>query len=156
MKTSFLFLAVMFAFPLFASAQDSTTNAKLDTVIRYQKEMSQQQGQIYNEVVRYKEPLANKNYGIELNPAYLLVSSSQSYFVLSGGFSFFDVDRHAEIACPIFYQSGTPKNTHNLTLWNQDLIYRRFLGSIRMVFISPEDYAIHILEEKNPAFPIWE
>lgn len=128
MKTQFLISFMVFTIPLVASAQDSTANAKLDTVIRYQKEMSKQEGEIYNEVVRYKDPLENKRFGIEFNPAYFLVSSSQSYLVLSGGFSLFDIDRHAEITCPIFFQSGTPKKEHDLTLWNQDLIYRRFLG----------------------------
>ena len=128
MKVIFLFSLIVFAAPVIVAAQDSTANAKLDTVIQYQKKMSQQQGEIYNETVRYKEPLANKSFGIELNPAYLLVSASRSYFVLSGGFSFFDIDRHAEIACPIFYQSGTPNKSYELTLWNQDIIYRRFLG----------------------------
>lgn len=94
MKTLFLVSLAFFVSPLLVAAQDSTTNAKLDTVIRYQKEMARQQGRIYDEVVRYKEPLANKNFGIEFNPAYLLVSSSHSYTVLSGGVSFFGIDRH--------------------------------------------------------------
>lgn len=128
MKTLFLFSLTFFVSPLFVAAQDSTTNAKLDTVIRYQKEMARQQGRIYNEVVSYKEPLANKNFGVEFNPAYLLLSSAESYTVLSGGVSFFGIERHAEVACPFFFQSGTAKMTHQLTLYNQDLIYRRFLG----------------------------
>jgi hypothetical protein len=92
--------------------------------------MLSQQDKIYDEVARYKEPLENKKYGIEFNPAYLLVSSSHSYMVLSGGFSFFNADRHAEIACPIFYQNGMSENSgnHELTIWNQDVVYRKFLG----------------------------
>lgn len=35
MKTLFLFSLTFFVSPLFVAAQDSTTNAKLDTVIRY-------------------------------------------------------------------------------------------------------------------------
>ena len=108
-------------------AQDSTSNAKLDSVLLYQKRMSGQQERIYNEVVRYKEPLENKKAGIEINPAYFLVSSAHSYLVLSGGLSFFDVDRNAEIAFPIFYQNGR-SGGGQLTLWNQDFLYRRFLG----------------------------
>jgi hypothetical protein len=113
-----------------ATAQDSTSNAKLDSVLLYQKKMSEQQNKIYDEVVRYKEPLADKKFGIEFNPAYLLVSTSRSYLVLSAGVSLFEVDRNAEIAMPIFYQSGVDKNSGNydLTLWNQDIVYRRFLG----------------------------
>ena len=155
MKILLLFLLIMFVTPLIAAAQDSTANAKLDTVIRYQKEMSRQQGEIYNEVVRYKEPLANKRFGVELNPTYLLVSASKDYFVLSGGFSFFDIDRHAEIACPIFYQSGTPDKSHDLTLWTQDLIYRRFLGQHQDGFyISGGLRYTHIRGEWSPGFSI--
>ncbi len=111
-------------------AQDSTSNAKIDSILIYQKKMSSQQDKIFNEVVQYKEPLENKIFGVEFNPAYLLVSASRSYVVLSGGFSFFSIDRKAEIACPFFYQSGTSEESggHTLTLWNQDIIYRRFLG----------------------------
>jgi hypothetical protein len=113
-----------------ALAQDSTNNAKLDSVLLYQKRMSEQQEKIYDEVVEGKEPLSNKKFGIELNPAYLLVSASRSYMVLSGAVSLFDVDRNAEIAFPIFYQSGVDKESgsYDLTLWNQDFLYRRFLG----------------------------
>ena len=50
--------------------------------------------------------------------------------VISAGISFFSIDRNAEIACPIFYQSGSSEKTggHSVTLWNQDIRYRRFLG----------------------------
>ena len=121
---------LVFLYSVVLIAQDSTNNAKLDTVLLFQKKMSSQQDKIYDEVVRYKEPLENRNYGIEFNPAYFLVSNSRSYLVLSGGFSFFNAERHAEIACPFFYQSGTDENsgTHELTLWNQDIVYRKFLG----------------------------
>jgi hypothetical protein len=130
MKAIIYYTVMLFILSFAANAQDSTSNAKIDTVLLYQKKALDQQETIYNEVVRYKEPLENKKYGIELNPAYFLVSSSRSYLVLSGGLSFFSVDRNAEIACPIFYQSGSDKQSggHEVTLWNQDIIYRRFLG----------------------------
>ena len=113
-----------------AAAQDTTAHAKLDTVIQYQKKISDRQEKIYDEVVRYSEPLENKRYGIELNPAYFLTSASHSYVVLTGGFSMFDIDRGAEIAFPFFFQSGADKksSSRTLTLWNQDIMYRRFLG----------------------------
>jgi len=156
MKTLFLILFALLISPLVVEAQDSTANAKLDTVIRYQKDMSQQQAAIYNEVVRYKEPLENKRFGIEFNPAYFLTSTSQSYLVLSGGVSFFDIDRHAEVACPIFFQSGTPKNAHDLTLYNQDLIYRRFLGQHQDGFyISGGFRYTYIRGEHYNGYSIW-
>lgn len=129
MKTFALILCILCCAGI-AAAQDTTAHAKLDTVIQYQKQISGQQEKIYDEVVRYKEPLENKRYGIELNPAYFLVSTSRSYVVLTGGFSLFDVDRNAEIAFPFFYQNGAAKNSpgRTVTLWNQDIMYRRFLG----------------------------
>jgi hypothetical protein len=120
--------------------------------------MSAEQEKIYDEVVRYKEPLANKRFGIEFNPAYFLVSNSQSYLILSGGFSFFDVDRHAEVACPIFFQSGTSKNIsgRDLTLWNQDVIYRRFLGQHQDGFyISGGVRYTHIKGELENGFSVF-
>ena len=130
MKTLWSCCIALTLLPCALWGQDSTTNAKLDTVIMYQKQMSNQQQKIYEEAVAYKEPLKDKRFGIELNPAYILLASARSYLVLSGGFSFFDADRHAELACPFFYQSGTSNTSggYQLTLWNQDLMYRRFLG----------------------------
>ncbi|HLP16219.1 MAG TPA: hypothetical protein VK470_08180, partial [Bacteroidota bacterium] len=47
-----------------------------------------------------------------------------------GGLSLFAIDRHAEIAMPTFFQSGAPdiSDGTDLKLFNQDLIYRKFLG----------------------------
>ena len=130
MKIIWCCCAILFILSGIAKGQDSTRNAKIDTLLLYQKKMSIEQEKIYDEIVRYKEPLANKKYGIEIDPAYLLASSARSYFVLTGGFSFFDVDRHAEIACPFFYQRGTIDNSGSskFTAWDQDLLYRNFLG----------------------------
>lgn len=147
-------LLVLFC-PIFVAAQDSTGNAKLDTVIQYQRQISREEAEIYNEVVRYKEPLADKKFGVELNPAYLLSSLANSYFVLSGGFSLFDVDRHAEIACPIFFQSGTSKNEHQLTLWNQDIQYRRFLGQHQDGFYISGGLRFTHIRGESSDFYLW-
>lgn len=111
-------------------AQDSTSSAKIDSLLILQKMLVEQQGKIYDEVVRYNEPLEGKSIGIEFNPAYFLSGISKSYTVLSGGISFFAIDRNAEIACPFFYQNGTTdkSNTSELLLWNHDVLYRKFLG----------------------------
>ncbi|MEI7812191.1 MAG: hypothetical protein WCJ01_07170 [Ignavibacteria bacterium] len=124
--------ALLFAILLAAStrAQDTTTvNARLDTVIQYQKQMQYQQEKIYNETARYKDPLKNKKYGFELNPALLLISVTNNYFAVSGGFSLFDVDRNAEIAFPFYIQNGEGGGSDKrLFVWDQDIVYRRFLG----------------------------
>ncbi len=119
-----------------ASAQDTTTNAKIDTVLIYQRAMMEMQNKIYQEV-HYVSPLVNKSAGIELNIARLLYSSSQDYFTLSGTFSLFAVSRSGEIAFPFFYQTGKSTKTESftgnkydvpLTLLNLDATYRLFLG----------------------------
>ena len=154
MKIIFYSCAMLTILSFAANAQDSTSNAKLDSVLYYQKKMSNQQEQIYNEVVRYKEPLENKKAGVEINPAYMLVSSARSYFVLSGGLSFFDIDRNAEIALPIFYQNGK-SGGGQLTLWNQDLVYRRFLGQHQDGFYLKGGFRYtHIKGESSDGFSL--
>ena len=119
-----------------AVGQDSTSAAKIDTILLYQRAMMEAQQKIYNEI-HYVEPLANKTAGIELNLARLLYSSGQDYLTVSGTFSLFNVSRSAELAFPVFYQHGTKKNTDSfnntsyetpLTLLNLDATYRQFLG----------------------------
>ncbi len=118
------------------SAQDTTTAAKIDTVLLNQKAMMEMQQKIYTEV-QYVPPLANKWAGIELNLARLLVSSGQDYLTVSGTVSFFAITRSGEIAFPFFYQSGSRTKTETfsstkyevpLTLLNLDATYRHFLG----------------------------
>ncbi len=105
------------------SALDSTVNAKVDSILKYQKRMSEQQDSIYNEVVATKEPLANKTFGIELNPAYLVIGMANDHTNFSAGFSLFNVDRRAEIAFPVWYLDEDGSSTLNV-----DVHYRRFLG----------------------------
>lgn len=113
--------------PLIAAAQDTTANEKIDSIFILQKKLLDLQQRTYSEV--YREPLANKNFGIEFDPAYLLYASTGDFLVLSGGVSLFSVDRSAEIAFPIYYQNGTRKtDSHPLTFVNLDATYRRFLG----------------------------
>lgn len=97
------------------------TEAKIDTVISLQKQMIQKQNEMYEEVAL--EPLAGKNYGIELNPARLLAASADETFSLAGGFSLFNVSRKAEIAFPVLIQSG-----HGDRYYEVEAHYRRFLG----------------------------
>jgi hypothetical protein len=121
------FMALFVLLPLITEAQDTTSNSKIDTILSNSKKILDLQQKTYNEVAQ--EPLANKHFGIELNPASLLVASANNFLLLSGGFSLFAVDRHAEIAFPFFYQSGAgKKENYHLTLLTLDAAYRRFLG----------------------------
>ena len=137
MKTlAFLILTLIIGlFP--AVAQDTSSAARMDTMLIYQRALMEMQQKIYEEV-HYQEPLAGKTAGIELNIARLLVSTGQDYFTLSGTFSLFNVSRSAELAFPVFYQHGTKSNKESfsnnsydvpLTLLNLDATYRQFLGS---------------------------
>jgi hypothetical protein len=127
MKPATILLALLVLLPLITEAQDTTSNSKIDTILSNSKKMLDLQQRTYNEIAQ--EPLVNKHFGIEFNPASLLVESTDNFLVLSGGFSLFAVDRSAEIAFPFFYQDGTAKkDNYSLTLLNFDAAYRRFLG----------------------------
>jgi hypothetical protein len=107
--------------PFLSSAQERTRDkpsdsVKLDSILTLQKKM-------YSE--SRNMPLADKNFGIELNIfRVLLIDRAVS---LSGGFSLFGVNRHAEIAFPIYYSNPEdPKDLKELTI---DCHYRYFLGN---------------------------
>lgn len=105
-----------------ASAQDTSSYMKLDSMSTNQDAHTK---------VLPAEPLANKTFGIEFNAVRLLLGWTTSeigkYTHLSGGVSFFAVDRHAEIAIPLLYQFGTLDNIPYKIL-NIDAAYRRFIG----------------------------
>jgi hypothetical protein len=127
MKSAMILMLTFVLLPLITKAQDTTSNSKIDTILSNSKKILDLQQKTYNEVAQ--EPLANKHFGIELSPASLLVASANDILLLSGGFSLFAVDRHAEIAFPFFYQSGAgKKENYPLTLLTLDAAYRRFLG----------------------------
>lgn len=106
-------------------AQETSQGAKLDTLVEGQKKIIGKLDKIHREV-EYVDPIANKSFGIEFNPAYLLLASADDQLVLSGGFSLFKADRGAEIAFPIFFRDSNKEN--GLTTFTIDSHYRRFLG----------------------------
>ncbi len=134
------FFARAFCILLFGSslvvAQDTTANAKIDTMLIYQRAMMEMQKKTLEEV-QYDEPLKDKILGIELDPAYMLLSSAGDYFTLPATISFFNVSRKAELAFPIFYRGGTSHVDGGasgggydvpLTLLNIDATWRQFIG----------------------------
>ncbi len=72
-----------------------------------------------------RNPLENKNYGIEINPIWLLASIPGSHLIIDGGFSLFNVDRKAEVTFQTEYKSDKESQ---FILWNQDLVYRHYGG----------------------------
>jgi len=129
-------IIVSLVLPFLVSAQDSTTSAKIDTMLIYQRAMMEMQKKTLEEV-QYDEPLAHKWAGIELDLAYLLFSSAGDYLTVPATFSLFNVNRSAEVAFPIFYQHGAKHENGGsasggydvpLTLFNLDATYRQFIG----------------------------
>jgi hypothetical protein len=119
-----------------AVGQDSTANAKIDTMLIYQRAMMDMQKKTLD-AVQYDEPLADKTMGIELDPAYILYSSAGDYLTIPGTISFFNVSRRAELAFPFFYKNGTSHGNNGasgsnydipLTLLNIDATWRQFIG----------------------------
>jgi len=107
-------------------AQEPSQGAKLDTLVEGQKKIITKLDKIYQEV-EYVEPLADKTFGLEFNPAYLLLASADDQVVISSGFSLFKANRHAEIAFPVFFRDSNKEND-NITTLTIDGHYRRFLG----------------------------
>jgi len=71
---------------------------------------------------KYKSnPLAHRNYGIEINPLGLFDNS------FSSSFSFFNLNRDVEIIVPIHYSK--PDDPNELTQFTLDCHYRQFLGN---------------------------
>jgi hypothetical protein len=107
-------------------AQDKTkdtlsVSSKIDSIYILQKKM-------YNETKN--APLTNKQFGIEFNIVRLLLI--EKAVSLSGGFSLFGVNRHAEIAFPLYYSN--PENPKDLKEWTIDCHYRYFLGNTQNGF----------------------
>jgi hypothetical protein len=98
-----------------------SVNAKIDSIYQLQKK-------IYAEIKN--QPLINKKVGIEFNFVRLLLI--EDAFTLSGGLSFFSVNRQAEIAFPIYYCN--PKDPKDLKEWTIDCHYRYFLGNTQNGF----------------------
>lgn len=94
-------------------AQD---NAKLDSILTLQKQMN---AQISN------SPLANKKFGVELNLFRFLTLDDA--FTMSGTVSFFNWDRNAEIAFPMYLQIANDLD-YEVNSFTLDGHYRYFLG----------------------------
>jgi hypothetical protein len=98
--------------------------------------------------IQLKDPLENKNYGIEINPLWLLAGIPfSSYLVIDGGLSLFNLDRKAEITFQIDYRSDKESPSKLSYL---DLIYRRFVGEYQGGFyVSGGIRYMYIHEKKN-------
>lgn len=114
----------MLAWPILLAAQNRdtiSTSAKIDSIYTLQKQMY---------VESKSEPLSNKKYGFEINVLRLLLIDKAA--TVSGSFSLFNVDRHAEISFPFYFQK--PENKDDLSEFTLDGHYRYFLGSAQNGF----------------------
>ncbi len=111
MRSTFIILWVFLVLVMGARAQGSTVSPKTSPD---------------------PNPLANRTAGIEFSPIRLLwgyvdPSSFGAKIQISGAFSLFAIDRHAEIAFPFLLAIGSNENIP-LRVLNVDATYRRFLG----------------------------
>ena len=116
-------LVIMFTGAICYAENNDTLNTdkKLDSIYSLQKKM-------YKTIKN--EPLTGKNIGVELNILKLLFLDEA--IVLSGGFSFFNIDRKAEIAFPIHYSK--PEDPESVNEFTLDCHYRHFLGNTQNGF----------------------
>ena len=117
-------------FYIFINVFFSQNENQVDTLMLNQKKMLANQDLILEEVT-YIDPLEGKKYGIEFNPAgFLLSTTSDEGFTITGSLSLFSVSESAEIAFPIYYSQG--KN--DLRIFHFDSHYRNFTGKHRNGF----------------------
>lgn len=125
-----VFTHIPLLFILLGSTIFSQEEIPVDTLLINQEKMLENQKQILKEVT-YVDPLVGKKYGVEFNPVYFLVSTTQDKgFVLTGSFSLFSFKKNAEIAFPIYYAEGD----NDLKVFHLDSHYRNFLGKHRNGF----------------------
>ena len=107
-------------------------DAKIDTVLQNQNKMMQNQEQIlYN--VTWVDPLEGRHFGVEFNPALLLVGLGNEELYLSGGFSLFNLAPQAEIAFPVYYRRYDHDGSSLLTA---DAHYSLFFSKKRGFYAS--------------------
>lgn len=128
MKNIFIISLLTFFLGSMVIAQD----AKIDTVLKNQDKMLQNQAKILHQVT-WVDPLEGKHFGLEFNPALLLVGLGNNELYLSGGFSLFNLAPQAEIAFPVYYRKYDSDNSELLTA---DVHYRLFFSKRRGFYAS--------------------
>jgi len=117
-------------FYIFTNIFFSQNENQVDTLMLNQKKILANQDIILEEVT-YIDPLEGKKYGIEFNPAYFLLSTTNDEgFTITGSVSLFSVSESAEIAFPIYYSQGE----NDLRVFHFDSHYRNFTGKHRNGF----------------------
>jgi len=121
---------------------DLYTNSNI-TSINKTKNGNSKELNINNKTLK-DNPLADKKWGIEINIIRLLfihTGRDEFNYTFSGGVSLFNINRHVELAFPIFY-SHTKNEVddeyiESLQQFTLDCHYRKFLGKAQKgLFIS--------------------
>lgn len=103
---------------------------QVDTLLANQQKILNNQEKILGEV-EYIDPLDGITFGVELNPVYFLLSSTRDNgFGVTGSISLFSVTDRAEIAFPFYYATGEDE----LKSFSVDCHYRSFIGKHRNGF----------------------
>ena len=140
-----IILFYIFTNIFFSQNEIQVDTLKVDTLLLNQKKMLANQ-EIILEEVTYIDPLEGKKYGIEFNPAYFLLSTtSDEGFTLTGSVSLFTVSKSAEIAFPIYYKEGED----NLRIFHFDSHYRNFTGKHRNGFYISTGLRFTILQGRE-------
>lgn len=106
-----------------ATTSEMTDSQKLDSLLVGQKKIIENVAD---------EPLAGKNFGVEVNPFRLITLGATNNTSLSGSVSLFNVVRSAEIQIPIYYMDSPDEENDfykdAFSLLTVDVHYRQFLG----------------------------
>jgi hypothetical protein len=104
----------------FCFGENKTDSKKIDSILTLSKEI--------REEVRIISPIADKTFGIEINPVLPLIAAGEG-FVLTGGLQLFNLNRKAEVSFP--FQIFLVDNADQFTL---DAHFRHFLGQTQYGF----------------------
>ena len=115
------------------------TNSNITSINITQKGNSKELSRNYETVK--DNPLADKKWGIEINLIRLLfihIGQDEFNYTFSGGVSLFNINRHVELAFPIFYyhikNEVDNEYEESLRQFTLDCHYRRFLGKTQKGF----------------------
>lgn len=125
-------LNLLFMMALLFGSVLAQEKSKIDTVLQNQNTMMQNQQKILQQVT-WIDPLEDRHFGLEFNPALLLVGFGNNDLYLSGGFSLFNIAPQAELAFPVYFRENTSASTTLLTV---DAQYRLFFTKHRGFFAS--------------------
>ena len=117
-------------FVVFIFSQEVIKDIPVDTLLVNQEKILANQ-KLMIEEIKYIDPLEGKKFGVEINPAgFLLSTTSDDGFTITGSLSLFSVSESAEIAFPIYYSQGE----NDLRIFHFDSHYRNFTGKHRNGF----------------------